>query len=560
MPLCRITHQPFEISEREMDFCQRMNVPVSTVSPQERFRQLMAFRNEWKLYRRKCDATQEDIISAYAPDSPFVVYKNSVWWGDTWDATQYGRDFDFSRPFFEQFAELQKVVPREGTTIFNSENCDFNSHWRNSKNCYLNSLGHMCEDVYYSYWMVKDKDVFDSMYTNESTLCYSCSDVNRCYNCVMLFESNDCRDCFFSYQLQGCENCLFSTNLVRKSFHIFNKPVSKEEFEAFKVKIFDGSWKTWQQAYEDFLKMREAATSPGVHILKCENSTGNHVYNSKNCLNCFDIFDGEDCEHYIAGNESKDIYTAYSAGFPRCEMVYYSLVSRGCTNIAFCNYSWSSSNLRYCDSCVSSHDLFGCIGVRQKRFCILNKQYSEEEYRMLVPKIVEHMKKTPLRQGFAGQAGEFGEFFPMALSPFSYNESAALDFFPLSREEVLERGFRWKEESGASASHAPKATVRAIPDLLSKISDDISKEILACGKCQKSYRIIPQEMKFYRLMNIPLPRNCSACRHQERMNLRNPLRLWQRVCDKCGVMMESSFSPERPVKVYCQECYRKDVH
>ncbi|MEK7545322.1 MAG: hypothetical protein AAB551_04300 [Patescibacteria group bacterium] len=550
MPLCRITQQPFEISEREMEFCKRMNVPLPTVSPNERFRQLMAFRNEWKLYRRKCDATKEDIISAYSPDSPFVVYKNSVWWGDTWDAMEHGRDFDFTRPFFEQFAELQKVVPREGTTIFNCENCDYNSHWRNSKNCYLNSLGHLCEDVYYSYWMVQDKDVFDSMYTGESTLCYSCSDTNRCYNCVMLFESNDCRDCFFSYQLQGCDNCLFSTNLVHKTYHIFNEPVSKEEFEAYKAKIFDGSWKTWQQAYQDFLKIRESAISPSVYMMKCENSTGNHVYNSKNCSNCFDTFDAEDCENSISAANSKDVHSSYSAGWTQCELTYYSLVSRSATNIAFCNYTWSSSDLRYCDSTVNSHDLFGCIGMRQKRFCILNKQYTEEEYRVLVPKIIEHMKKT----------GEWGEFFPMALSPYAYNETAAHEFFTLSPEEALERGFRWKEESTASASHAPRATMKVLPDSLSQVSDDICKEILGCKNCGKSYRVIPQELKFYRLMNLPLPRNCSMCRHQERIHLRNPLRLWQRICEKCGTMMESSFSPERPVKVYCQECYRKEVY
>ena len=138
--ICKITGQEFEISDKEIAMCKQLDVPLPEISREERIRTLMATRNEWKLYRRKCDFTGDEIISAYPSDSPFKVYKNEVWWGNEWEALEYGRDFDFNRPFFEQFAELQKDVPREGTTVFNSENCDYNCHIRESRNCYLNSL------------------------------------------------------------------------------------------------------------------------------------------------------------------------------------------------------------------------------------------------------------------------------------------------------------------------------------------------------------------------------------------------------------------------------------
>ena len=231
---CALTGHPFYIPDSEIKHCERLGIPLPTTSPLERMRTLMAFRNEWKLYKRKCDATGADIISAYPPDSPFKIYNNAYWWSDDWDPLSYGRDYDFSRGFFEQYAELQRDVPREGTTIFNSENCDYNSHIRQSKNCYLNSLVAKCEDSSYCYWVVNDKDCFDSIYTNDSTLCYFTSDVNNCYQCTMLQESNNCTDCYFSYQLKGCQNVLFCDNLANKSYHIYNKPVSKEEFEATK--------------------------------------------------------------------------------------------------------------------------------------------------------------------------------------------------------------------------------------------------------------------------------------------------------------------------------------
>lgn len=545
--ICRISKEPFVLSDAELAHYARMDVPPPTISPLERLRALMATRNEWKLYRRKCDATGKEIISAYPPDSSFTVYNNATWWGDSWDPLSYGRDFDFSRPFFEQFAQLQRAVPREGTTIFNSENCDYNSHIRLSKNCYLNSLVVRCEDLYYSYWMAEDKDTMDSAYANYCTLCFYSSDINRCYHCVVLHESNDCNDCYFSYQLQGCDNCIFSSNLVRKSYYAFNKPVSKEEFEALKEKTLNGSFAVWQHAYQEFLTMRSEAVHRGFHTLKSENCSGDHVYNSKNCINCYDCFESEDCFNAISVADSKDIYNSYSAGWSRCELVHNCCVSRTSTNIAFCTYTWFSNNLRYCDSCVQLKNCFGCIGLKHKEYCILNKPYTKEEYEKLMPKIIEHMKKT----------AEFGEFFPSQLSPYAFNETAAMDFFPLSKEEALARGWRWRDED---AKEFVSATLKQIPDSISEITDGVTREILACQSCQKNYRIIPKELHYYRQEKIPLPRKCSTCRFNMMMTLRNLPILQKRTCSKCGGEIESTYKAGRKETIYCEKCYLEAVY
>src|SRR3989338_2985453 len=120
---CSVSGKKYTVTDREAAFAKHMDMSLSDLCPEERFRQLMAARNEWKLYHRTCDATGEKILSAYPPDSPYTVYRNDIWWGDSWDALDYGMDFDFNRPFFDQFFELQKKVPREGTSVFQSENC-----------------------------------------------------------------------------------------------------------------------------------------------------------------------------------------------------------------------------------------------------------------------------------------------------------------------------------------------------------------------------------------------------------------------------------------------------
>jgi hypothetical protein len=75
----------------------------------------------------------------------------------------------------------------------------------------------------------------------------------------------------------------------------------------------------------------------------------------------------------------------------------------------------------------SSQDCFGCVGLRNKQYCILNKQYSQEEYANTVAAIIARMQ----------QDGEWGEFFPSPMSPFSYTETVAQERYPLTKEEAL---------------------------------------------------------------------------------------------------------------------------
>ncbi len=515
----------------ERKLCEEMGIPVDVHEASEKLRRLMATRNEWSLYKRKCDRTGQAMISAYPASAPFPVYSNAVWWGDDWNALDYGQEFDFNRPFFEQFAELRKKVPREGTSIVNCENCDYNSHTRESRNCYLNSLTVRCEDVLYSYWMVDTKDSIDCRNAYKSTLCYWACDVDNSYQCVVLERARNCNECYFSFDLKNCDHCIFSSNLNQKSYYAFNRPCSEEEFKALKEGALNGTWTSWQEAYQKFLELRGKAIHRYTQMLNCENCSGDYSDNCKNCIQCFDADHSEDCFNAISLSDSKNVVNAYSAGWPGDEKVYNSCVTRGSIDIAYCTYTWNSTLLRYCDSSSVCQNCFGCIGLKHKQYCILNKQYSKEEYEALLPRVVEHMKQT----------GEWGEFFPQKISVFAYNESAANDYFPLSKEEVLERGYLWKEPE-------PKAEVAS------------TVEALHCEKCGKQYRTTSQELKFYERMKLPVPHACYLCRHKERFLLRNPLFLHDRKCDHCGMQIQSTYPAGCKEQVYCEKCYLAAVY
>lgn len=149
---CRITGEEFVVTDQDLIFYEKYGIPAPTLCPREMWRNLLGYRNEWALFKRKCSKTGQEILSCYRDNTIFPVYNHHLWWSDEWSAFDYARDFDFSQNFFDQYKSLQDFVPRVGTTIFNSENCDFNSHIRNARNCYLCALAAKVDHVYYSYW------------------------------------------------------------------------------------------------------------------------------------------------------------------------------------------------------------------------------------------------------------------------------------------------------------------------------------------------------------------------------------------------------------------------
>src|SRR3989338_8249888 len=114
MPDCRHCNAGFTIGDWDLKHYAKMQVSEPTLCPDCRQQRRLAWRNERHWYRRNCDQCGRSTVSLYAPESPYTVFCQPCIWSDAWAPLIYGQDFDFSRPFFDQYRELQLKVPRVG--------------------------------------------------------------------------------------------------------------------------------------------------------------------------------------------------------------------------------------------------------------------------------------------------------------------------------------------------------------------------------------------------------------------------------------------------------------
>jgi len=548
----------FEITNDDLAFYDKVSpvfhkkkyqIPPPTHCPDCRLQKRLAQANQLNLYERRCDLTGETVISNIHPSAPCKVFRQQEWYSDKWDALAYGMDMDFSRPFFPQLQELLFSVPRPSlfTGFEFDENCEYTNHAGKNKNCYMIFDSDENWDCYYSYSINQCHNCVDCFRTRKSQLCYECVDCVHCYGSTYLQDCDNCTDSMFLKNCTGCKNCLMCSNLRNKEYYVENKSVSKEAFTKFRTMLV--SRRMMQSGMERFQKIKLEYPQKFMHGLHNEDVLGDYLVNCKKAYQCYDSEDLWDCRYVYQGfmplKDSMDLQECGDA-----ELLYECCVcGYGIQNSLFCTLTLTGvHDMIYCHHCHHTRHCFGCMGLNRKEYCILNKQYSKDEYETLTTKIIEHMIDTR----------EWGEFMPIELSIHAYNETIAQDYFPLTKKQVKDRGWKWLDELDKRDPHV--GTNVHIPDTIEDTSDAICKDILTCEVSKRAYKIVPQELAFYRQMKLPLPTRSFFQRHKDRMQLRNPRHLWSRECMKCGKGIETTYAPERPETVYCEECYLKEVY
>jgi hypothetical protein len=494
----------------------------------------------------------------------------------------FGQEIDWNKNFFTQFNELFKKVPliladRKKVNI----NSDFGNYNVNCKNCFHAFAVAESENVFYANSAFKDENCFDVCFSDEERYCYENLHTVNNYQSAWLMDSKNCSDCFFLVNSTDCENCFMSNNLNHQQYVFRNQKLTKEEYFEKLGSEKIGNYQNLLKLKEEFKTLKENSLYRFANIVASQDVTGDNIFNSRGIRRGFWMKESENVSYSLRVlKESKDIHDVQ--GLVQGELVYES------TGAGFNPYKTafsfgvdSTKEAFYSTCCYGSSNIFGCVGLRNKEYCILNKQYSQQQYEALLPRLKELMNKLPYKDK-KGRVYTFGEFFPSELSPFGYNETVAQDYFTLTEKEAKEKDFNWKNPE--MKKYKIEISIENIPKEIKETSEDIVGKIIACehsGKCNDrcttAFKLVKEELQFYKLLGVPVPHLCPNCRYIERLKSQNPLNLWKRQCmcdytnytnsskhahhesGRCLNQFETPLAPDRKEVVYCEQCYQSEM-
>jgi hypothetical protein len=513
--ICRITGLEFLVSDQELELLHKLpelnsalgleTLPLPTVHPFEALRRMYVFGALRPLFKGKSVISGQSLLTRYNPDLGTKICSTEEFF-DLIDNTEVGQDYDFSRPFFEQWYEVFRKSVQPPLNKSNCEDSDYVNGALNLSGCYLCFAMWDSKDCLYCVTALSCRDCVDLCYSVNCELCYSSNNLTRCYE---VQESTDCSDCQSSFGLFGCSNCsncYGCVDLSREEYCIFNQKVTKSAYEQFLagkdlasynnriIAVAECNAFAVAQNYKaKTISISERAT--GAYIERCEDVE--QVYNAVSSRFSGYLIIGQDAHHCYRGLGVRSSFTYQTHGFDSSVNVYCYTVRGGSNNI------YSTFLYNNCSDC------FGCTGLKKNSYCILNKQYSKEEYLELVPRIIAHMKST----------GEWGEWFPIQYAPHYYEEGSWAEFMhDIPREVARKRGYLLLPDSELKT---PSDQTDSIPDKLS--GADITTLLATPVRCQKTgklFNLQRRELDFYLKLGIPVPRVHWNHKMQARINSR----------------------------------------
>jgi len=557
--VCQNCKKDFTIEIEDFNFYEKIQVPPPTWCPECRLIRRLSFTNVWSLHWRNCDKCGERMMSMYSPKNKIKVFCNKCWWSDDWDGTEYAMDYDPRRPFMEQVMELEGTTPHPALEMLYTslKNSNYSNGLSWCKDCYMIFWADYCEGVFYSSILNNLKFSMDCLRGYNSELCYESVGFTKNYRTFFSDECDSCVDVWFSRNCYGCTNCLGCVNLRGASYCIYNEKFSKEDYQKKIKELNLDSWSNLRElekkAHEFWLTKPYREYSGNSLNL---NVTGEHIYNSKNSKECYIVNGIENCKWcmLISVPTAKDSFDYTGWGNNSSLMYEVMQVGENANKVMF-SYLCTPDlvNLQYCAWNIAGKNNFGCVSLKRKSYCILNKEYSREEFEKLKVKITEDMKVNPHIDKL-GRKFFYGEFFPPEMSRFAYNKSNAMKFFPKTKEEALKMGYFWDDEENLNIKCT--ITSKELPETIKEITDLILKEIIECVSCTRAYRITQGELGLLRKLNLPIPHECPKCRENRRFDRMNKPGMYHRTCDKCQKEIYTPYSKDRPEIVYCEKCYQ----
>lgn len=553
--ICKQCGQTFHIFQEDIDFYEMLRVPPPTLCPlcrkKRRFGHLMRVP---KFFKKRCSAPdhEEEVVTVYPPASPHKIYDFSYWYSDNWEAAEFGRDYDFSKSFFTQFKDLFFEIPhipleRDPRGV----NTEYTVGGSKSKNNYYCGMGYETENSVYSLDVRHCREVIDCSIMSNSEICFGSVGSYNCSRCLFVVDCGECMDSAFLYECKNCAHCFLCSNLRNRSYVFNNEQLTKEEYNDRIKSINLGNRDILNHHLEQFYgNVVRRALHRALRNVHTTNSIGDDLIE---CKGCYYVFRAAKAENVRYADNLEGAHDNIDVANVIGEQIYECVVSVGAATNLFSMFIRQSSFMEYCSECRNCNYCFGCAGLKDKKFHIFNKSYSETDYWSFVDRIKTQMLVQ----------GEYGEFFPLKLGLISYQSSTGQLYFSLNEKEAAVMTIPWysEPESNIPTNMPLLKAPDEVPSDIREVSDDILGKAIICEASGKPFRLVRQELDFYRKMNLPLPTKHPWQRLLERTKLEHSLLLHPFKCPKCGEQTHTVYSPEqqKELKIYCEACYLKEV-
>jgi len=488
--ICKLCNSKFELSLEEIDLYNKLKVENIDICSDCQLKNILAFwPSIWKWYKRKCDFSWETIITNYSNNFDFPVYKSNYFESDKWDVKFL--EIDFESSFFQQLKKLQSLVPRPHMLWLNNENCDYCDDARDCKNCYLAISMLECENLFYSYRNIKCNNSSDLVFCFDSDLCYSLINCKKCYKVYYWLNVENSSVSKFLYDCKNVKNCFMCWNLRTKEYCILNKQYTKEEYEKKLWEINFWSRKEIKKLEKHFLEQiqQKALHRANVNI-NTENVIWNFVYDSKNCMNISLYQNSQNTINSIRWYQDNDcMFSVWLLDSNLC----YNVCQWGYLyNVKFSSYCTRCKDSEYLDNCIDCNNCFWCVWLKNKEYCILNKQYSKENYFENVKKIKDKMIKEE----------EYWRFFPYNMAYSWYNTTLARFYYPEIKENIIKMWWFWEDEQDENNLE----DWYDLPDDIKDIPNNLFSKTIICEKTWKPFNYINQIIEFHKNNTIALPK------------------------------------------------------
>ncbi|HBR81124.1 TPA: hypothetical protein DEA21_05825 [Candidatus Uhrbacteria bacterium] len=551
--VCALTGEKWLMTEEEIGWYKKFNVPPIKISPQTRWWVTSSWFFSFQWWWNKHAETGKPILSFVHPSTGLKVLPDKEWFDK--DFSNQAREINTEALFFPQLRELQLTVPIRSEQNNKEPENSIARFSFGDINGFFN-MGCATKD---SFFNIGSYDIEETAETNVCTSVKNSFNIGysqRIYNCKFVRSGFDCLDSAFLFDCRDCQYCFGATNKRHAKYIFFNQQLTKEEYES-RVSIIDFSRRSIIDEYfKKFVDLMNNQTVwPENFNDQAENSSGefltkvsNNKFGFGNASAARDLF----WVNYASGDCFDSAFCSGLFDSNDCVFCTNTLKSK---NIKFSYHCSTSQNLEYCIDCYNCENCFGCVGLNRKKFHLLNKEYPEVDY---WPKL-DKLKTKMLERG------EYGEFFPMSMATSYFPDSGAVLYLGAPKELGLKLGaldFE-PESSGAVGEELSDVSKMKDTSLIPDNIDDLDEKQwlgipLWDSSWKRRFAFIKPEIDFYRKNRLGPPRRHFIARMQSLFLEANIGKFEDQTCYNCQKQILVALNPTyKNRKIYCHNCYLK---